>query len=91
MTADMGLGRKLELFLLDLLYPNACPCCGKSLPWQAYLCETCQTELLAYPADAFCSQCGKPVHDCICGEGLAYDRAVALTVYEGAARKGVFP
>ena len=42
MTADMGLGRKLELFLLDLLYPNACPCCGKSLPWQAYLCETCQ-------------------------------------------------
>lgn len=53
MTADMGLGRKLELFLLDLLYPNACPCCGKSLPWQAYLCETCQTELLAYPADAF--------------------------------------
>ena len=89
MTADMGLGRKLELFLLDLLYPNACPCCGKSLPWQAYLCETCQTELLAYPADAFCSQCGKPVHDCICGEGLAYDRAVALTVYEGAARKGV--
>lgn len=89
MTADMGLGRKLELFLLDLLYPNACPCCGKSLPWQAYLCETCQTELLAYPADAFCSQCGKPVHDCICGEGLAYDRAVALTVYEGAVRKGV--
>lgn len=32
MTADMGLGRKLELFLLDLLYPNACPCCGKSRP-----------------------------------------------------------
>ena len=83
MTADMGLGRKLELFLLDLLYPNACPCCGKSLPWQAYLCETCQTELLAYPADAFCPQCGKPVHDCICGEGLVYDRAIVLTVYEG--------
>ncbi len=32
MTADMGLGRKLELFLLDLLYPTPVPAAESRCP-----------------------------------------------------------
>lgn len=89
MTDEMPRGRKLQMFLLDLLYPNCCPCCGKKLKWQAYLCELCQQEVTAYPPEQFCPGCGKPIADCFCGDGLAYDRAVVLSVYAGAGRSGV--
>ncbi len=80
--------RRMEMGLLDILYPNCCPCCGKSIPWQDYLCESCRMQI-DMPADAFCPYCGKELRDCMCSEMLSYDRAAVLTVYEGAARQGI--
>lgn len=88
MTNSMSRSRKYQMFLLDLLYPNCCPCCGKSIHWDAYLCEACETALIM-PEDAFCPFCGKPPETCLCGTNLSYDRALVVTAYEGAARSGI--
>ena len=59
--------RKIQLFLLDLLYPNQCPCCHRKIPWNRYLCDMCQT-LFQLPPDTFCPGCGKPVESCFLRE-----------------------
>ena len=89
MPISISTGRKMQMFLLDLLYPNRCPCCNCSISWREYLCEACRQEVTAEPADAFCPLCGKLPRDCFCGTGLSYDRAAILTEYTGAARAGV--
>ena len=89
MPISISTGRKMQMFLLDLLYPNRCPCCNCSISWREYLCEACRQEVTAEPADAFCPLCGKLLRDCFCGTGLSYDRAAILTEYTGAARAGV--
>ena len=89
MPISISTGRKMQMFLLDLLYPNRCPCCNCSISWREYLCEACRQEVTAEPADAFCPFCGKLLRDCFCGTGLSYDRAAILTEYTGAARAGV--
>lgn len=89
MPISISTGRKMQMFLLDLLYPNRCPCCNCSISWREYLCEACRQEVTAEPADAFCPLCGKLLRECFCGTGLSYDRAAILTEYTGAARAGV--
>ena len=54
MPISISTGRKMQMFLLDLLYPNRCPCCNCSISWREYLCEACREEVTAEPADAFC-------------------------------------
>lgn len=80
--------RAISLFLLDLLYPNRCPCCGVSIPWDAYLCENCQM-LLEIPKNSICPGCGKAVEDCLCDTEPSFDRGLAATWYAGAGRSGV--
>ena len=80
--------RKIQLFLLDLLYPNQCPCCHRKIPWNRYLCDMCQT-LFQLPPDTFCPGCGKPVESCFCERGLAYDHAIAAALYQEPARSGI--
>jgi competence protein ComFC len=89
MPISISTGRKMQMFLLDLIYPNRCPCCNCSISWREYLCEACRQEVTAEPADAFCPLCGKLLRECFCGTGLSYDRAAILTEYTGAARAGV--
>ena len=33
------------LRLLDLLFPNTCGCCGTRIPYDAYVCDGCRSEL----------------------------------------------
>ena len=80
--------RKIQLFLLDLLYPNQCPCCHRKIPWNRYLCDMCQT-LFQLPPDTFCPGCGKPVESCFCERGPAYDHAIAAALYQEPARSGI--
>lgn len=81
-------GRKCRMAVLDLFYPNRCPCCGTSIPWDSYLCGVCM-EQIETSEEAFCPYCGKVSSDCICGTALSYDKAVVLTRYADAARAGV--
>lgn len=73
-------------YILDLFYPNRCSCCGKFIGWRSYLCDECLisvSELSAHP----CEICGKD--ECICGNGIYYDRSVVCFYYEGIARYGI--
>ena len=47
MPISISTGRKMQMFLLDLLYPNRCPCCNCSISWREYLCEACRQEAAA--------------------------------------------
>lgn len=80
--------RKWQMFLLDLLYPNRCPCCHKSIVWNQYLCEQCQS-IVETTDTVFCPRCGKSVEHCLCGTGLSYDRALVVTAYADVGRAGV--
>ena len=75
-------------FLIDLVYPNRCPCCNQVIAWDAWICEACQIETALNP-DTVCSGCGKPFDDCMCSESLAFDGAMAVSRYEGRARQGI--
>lgn len=43
-------------FLIDLVYPNRCPCCNQVIAWDAWICEACQIETALNP-DTVCSGC----------------------------------
>lgn len=75
-------------FLIDLVYPNRCPCCNQVIAWDAWICEACQIETALNP-DTVCSGCGKPFDDCMCLESLAFDGAMTVSRYEGRARQGI--
>lgn len=85
----MTVSRKIQMFTLDLFYPNRCPCCGASISWDAYLCENC-IEDIREPENTFCPGCGKAYRDCICDTDLPYDGALVLTRYAGYGRRGIF-
>lgn len=66
MPISISTGRKMQMFLLDLLYPNRCPCCNCSISWREYLCEACRQEVTTEPADAFV-----PFAESCCGTASA--------------------
>ncbi len=86
--SELPLGRAVSLFLLDLLYPNRCPCCKQSIPWHRYVCDSCAATL-ALPEHAVCPGCGKAQEDCICDTAPAFDRGLAAVWYEGVGRAGI--
>ena len=75
-------------FLIDLLFPNRCPCCGRMIAWDELICETCCMETMLEES-ALCSGCGKTFANCMCKEGMRFDGATAACRYEGRARQGV--
>lgn len=73
-------------FLLDLLYPNRCPCCDAFIRWDKLICADCHNELeVIY--DKTCKRCGKEV--CICSESTKYDAAVSVFRYSELCREGI--
>lgn len=72
-------------FLLDIIFPNFCPSCGRTVPWDEVFCEECEPKLeyigeipwqAVFPAD-------------IDGEPPSFDRAESLFLYEGTAKQAV--
>lgn len=84
----MRKSRKLQMYIMDWLYPNRCPCCGKGISWERYICTACESQM-EMETDTFCPFCGKAHLSCTCETGDAYDHAVVVTAYDGAARSGV--
>lgn len=74
----------IKLFLLDLVYPNRCPCCNKFIAWNELVCEDCVDKL---EVAEYCNRCGKS--PCICKKNPCYDNAICLFKYEGLAREGI--
>ena len=70
-------------FLLGLLYPNRCGCCGERIPWDALLCGDCRKALDALRISAADWLC--------CHEGESFPWAGVFTVfsYEAEAKAGI--
>ena len=51
MTESSARLHNVYRFLLDLLYPNICPCCGKVINYNKDFCEECRKELVPYSGD----------------------------------------
>ncbi len=73
-------------YLLDILYPNRCPCCSEFIKWDKLICGKCHKDIeIVY--DRVCKKCGKEI--CICSEKLYYDRAVVPLRYSGLVKEGI--
>lgn len=73
---------KAKLFLLDLIFPNRCPCCNSFISWNELLCAECSDKLLPV-SDKLCEKCGKL--ECLCSENnYSFDKVYACYEYLNA-------
>lgn len=77
----------MRRFMLDLLYPNRCPCCGDFLPFDALVCAECVQQLPVFMENKICPRCGKDI--CICDMQPAYSACFCFCAYEGKGREGI--
>ena len=73
-------------YIIDLIFPNRCPCCGKFIKYDELICKDCIDELPVMDK-YICDKCGKP--ECICYKKLWYDRCFVTSYYEGKMRDGI--
>lgn len=73
-------------FILDLFFPNRCPCCGDFIRWDKLICGKCSRSIEAV-YDKVCKECGKEI--CICSQKLSYSGAVVPFRYDGRTREGI--
>ncbi|MGN1417336.1 MAG: ComF family protein [Oscillospiraceae bacterium] len=52
--------------LIDLIFPNRCPFCGKVIHWSRYCCEDCykKAEWINFDNVRICRRCGHYVCEC---------------------------
>lgn len=70
-------------FLLGLLYPNRCGCCGERIPWDALLCEGCRQALDGLRITAADWLC------CHTGETFPWAGVFTVFSYESEAKAGI--
>lgn len=76
----------IKRFILDLFYPNRCPCCDCFINWRKNLCEPCMDKLEVINNE-LCLGCGKA--PCKCDNGIKFDKVYACYYYEGIAAEGI--
>lgn len=79
---------KITRFLLDLVYPNRCPCCGSIIMWNEYLCREC-IEKVRTDSEYLCYRCGRTKAECTCAGMLFFDGVFSVSYYEKEARSGL--
>lgn len=72
-------------FLLDILYPERCPCCDKVIAWNEVFCDEC-ADKLEYMEDVPWQSVFPPE---IAGKYPNFDYANSLFRYEGNAKNAV--
>ncbi len=78
--------KKIAKYVLDLFYPNRCPCCDSFIRWDKLICGKCHREIeIVY--EKTCHKCGKEI--CICSENPEYDGAVVPMRYSGLTKEGI--
>ena len=78
--------RKCYKFIIDLFFPNRCPCCNKIIKWDKLICNEC-IGLFPVIDKEICYKCGKT--NCICKSNLEYDYCFVSTYYEEIIKKGI--
>lgn len=86
--------RKWYEKILSLIYPDACPICGRLS--EEGICQMCQKKII-YIKEPRCMKCGKPISNedqeyCYDCERLdhIYDRGYALWVHESGIKKSIY-
>lgn len=78
--------KMMTKFVLDLFYPNRCPCCNDFIRWDKLICGKCHRAIeIVY--DRTCHRCGKEI--CICSEKPEYDGAVVPLRYSDLTKEGI--
>ena len=76
----------ISRFIVDLFYPNRCPCCDCFINWKDNLCKSCMDKLEIINHE-ICSRCGKA--PCVCDGGISFDKVYACYYYGGTATEGI--
>lgn len=81
---------KIELFILDLFFPNRCPICDDYIAYDSFVCDKCDEKLLQYASQegSVCRVCGKNI--CEGHEGLFYSRVVSCYYYNDIVKNGIY-
>lgn len=77
----------IKKLLLDIFYPNRCPCCNDFITWNELICSKCTDDIDNMENAYFCKQCGR--NPCICSSNLFYDDAFVYKPYDGTVKNGV--
>lgn len=77
----------LHRFIIDLLYPNRCPCCREFLEFDDLICRSCVQELHVFAENEICFNCGKDI--CICDMKPAYSSCFCFCAYDDKGRSGI--
>jgi len=78
----------MNRFILDIFYPNRCPCCNSFISYDKFICDDCLNSM-ENPTDKLCKYCGFALGHCKCGKGIYYDRAFTCYTYDGLAKQGI--
>lgn len=72
-------------FWLDLFFPNRCPGCQRSIPWNWLLCRKCLDRISEWEEhmEQLCPGCGAAVCRC---EQMIFQGCFAVAPYEDAAK-----
>lgn len=77
----------IKRILIDLIFPNRCPLCGKVIHWSIDYCESCFREL-PETGDELCRGCGNI--DCTCRKDEPdYIRCYPAFYYDSSAKSAV--
>lgn len=80
--------KKCYDFIIDLIFPNRCPCCDKFISYNKLMCDECESKCKELGADV-CPHCGKS--ECICDkQNLYYDRCFVSALYDGIVKHGIY-
>ena len=81
------ISENLKKIILDIFYPNRCPCCNGFIRWDEIICDKCVSDIEKMEDPKFCPLCGR--NPCICNTNPFYDRAFVYKPYDKAIRNGV--
>jgi competence protein ComFC len=77
-------------FLLDIVYPNRCPCCNKIIVWNEHVCEECiETFIPATINPENYDNYKKSETYENAENSITSENTITLYKYEGKAKKGI--
>ena len=78
---------RIYKYLINIVFPNVCPVCGKLIKWDGLLCDECAGRL-PYNDDDLCSVCGKRM--CRDHSAITFDGVYTLVRYEGPVITAIY-
>lgn len=82
--------------IINIVYPNKCPLCGKVLEINELVCKKCESEL-KYIREPICKKCGKQLceeEEEYCGDCKGrvhyFDSGIGVFAYTGAIKRAIY-